>query len=206
MLARGHLAQGILFGTTLVPVIPPVDHSWSSVILFVGTSALGSLVPDLDLPRSTLTRAGGPLTGILHRVLMVLTRTIYQWTRGPHDLPVGNGHRTLSHTPLFTFFLGAALYFGLEMGGGHSYAFTASAGLVIGCLAHLFGDSCTHEGVPLLWPIKIRGKRWKRRGIPASLRFTTGGPLGEPLMTWVSIALCVVVPLWYWGKYLFLSS
>ena len=200
MMAPGHLAHGVLAGLALAPFIPPTNHSWVSIALFVGTSAVGSLVPDLDHPRSRLTRLGGPITWLIHRSLVVLSQSVYSWTRGPRDRIHGASHRTLTHTPVFAMVVGAFLYSALWISGNpvRAYALIVAVGMTIGCLAHLIGDSCTHAGIPWLWPIKIHGQRWRHRGIPGALRFTTGGSIGEPLMTALSMAMCVVVWVFHW--------
>lgn len=47
----------------------------------------------------------------------------------------------------------------------------------LGCLVHCLGDALTHSGIPLLWPLPIRGDRWYRVGTPEIMRFATGGPV-----------------------------
>ncbi len=63
-----------------------------------------------------------------------------------------------------------------------------------GCVIHLLGDIITRAGVPILWPIKIRGQRWRMIGIPNSLAVECGGT-GEQLLraafTVVSMAAVV---------------
>jgi membrane-bound metal-dependent hydrolase YbcI (DUF457 family) len=44
----------------------------------------------------------------------------------------------------------------------------------LGCLIHDLGDMLTHSGVPLLWPMPIRGETWYELRPPRFLRFTTG--------------------------------
>jgi hypothetical protein len=44
-----------------------------------------------------------------------------------------------------------------------------------GVLCHAVGDGLTESGVPLWWPLRISGCRWKRVGSPKWLRFKTGG-------------------------------
>jgi membrane-bound metal-dependent hydrolase YbcI (DUF457 family) len=43
-----------------------------------------------------------------------------------------------------------------------------------GCLSHCLADGCTESGVPLLWPLKLGGRRWALLGLPRSMRLTTG--------------------------------
>lgn len=44
-----------------------------------------------------------------------------------------------------------------------------------GMLMHCFGDAITKMGVPLLWPIKIKGKRWWDITLPSFMRIRAGG-------------------------------
>lgn len=46
--------------------------------------------------------------------------------------------------------------------------------VTFGVLAHLAGDAITVEGCPLLWPVKIRGRRWFPFGRFHGLRIRTG--------------------------------
>jgi membrane-bound metal-dependent hydrolase YbcI (DUF457 family) len=57
----------------------------------------------------------------------------------------------------------------------------------VGLLAHALGDGLTRAGVPLWWPLRIRGCRWYPAGLPRWLRFRTGGPAE----TLVSVLLVV---------------
>lgn len=43
-----------------------------------------------------------------------------------------------------------------------------------GMIVHVLGDMITKEQAPLLWPIKINGKRWWDLGPPRALLITTG--------------------------------
>jgi membrane-bound metal-dependent hydrolase YbcI (DUF457 family) len=46
--------------------------------------------------------------------------------------------------------------------------------VALGCLVHSLGDALTLSAVPLWWPLRIRGCRWHRCGMPRALRFRTG--------------------------------
>lgn len=60
-----------------------------------------------------------------------------------------------------------------------------------GMLMHCLGDAITKMGVPLLWPLKIRGKRWWDITLPALLRIRAGGTFEYavllPVLTLVTI-------------------
>lgn len=59
--------------------------------------------------------------------------------------------------------------------------------VVLGSLAHVAGDAWTTAGVPLAWPVRVRGQRWYRVKGPATMR--TGG----------AVEVSVVTPLLYLG-------
>lgn len=44
-----------------------------------------------------------------------------------------------------------------------------------GILIHILGDMITKMGIPLAWPLKIRGKRWYDVSLPSFMRISAGG-------------------------------
>lgn len=58
----------------------------------------------------------------------------------------------------------------------------------LGWFSHIIADCCTRAGVPALWPLKIRGRRWWRLRLLGS--WLKSGDTGE----WVAAA-GIVVPL-----------
>lgn len=46
--------------------------------------------------------------------------------------------------------------------------------IVLGALVHNIGDAITISGCPILWPVKIGGKRWYPLGTPEFMRFRAG--------------------------------
>lgn len=66
---------------------------------------------------------------------------------------------------------------GLVAGGDVLFPVRGWIGVAValGCLTHILGDAATKAGVPILWPIMIRGQRWRRLGSPYWLRFPAGG-------------------------------
>ena len=47
--------------------------------------------------------------------------------------------------------------------------------VTLGMVVHSVGDAVTESGAPLLWPLRIRHRRWYPVGSPRPLRFRTGG-------------------------------
>lgn len=215
-MSRGHMLHGAIAGLALAPLMPPVLGPVATPALWVAGTTVGALVPDLDHPKSRLTKALGPITWILNKILVRLSKAVYYATRSNRDYPDTNGHRCLTHTPVFAAVLAVGVSMGLEATSAHAVAVLVGGALGAGCLAHLFGDSLTNSGVPWLWPLKDRrtGRRWQHYGIPKALRFETGGGTshgkaltwaahGEHIVTALSAVVVVALPVWFetmgWG-------
>ena len=81
---------------------------------------------------------------------------------------------------------------GVTAGGGWLWLAVPAA---FGVVAHLLGDAITVEGCPLLWPIKVRGRRWFPFGRFHGPRIRTGdgkGHVGERAVRWLLLALGAV--------------
>lgn len=59
--------------------------------------------------------------------------------------------------------------------------------VAVGSTVHLLGDACTNSGCPILWPARIRGRRWYPVGTPRQIRFDTGST-AETVVFWVIAA------------------
>lgn len=60
-----------------------------------------------------------------------------------------------------------------------------------GMITHSLGDAATNTGVPLAWPLRLDGQRWKRYGFPKTLRFSTGSAI-ERVIQWTSLAAAML--------------
>jgi membrane-bound metal-dependent hydrolase YbcI (DUF457 family) len=68
-----------------------------------------------------------------------------------------------------------------------------------GWFTHILGDTITKAGTPLLWPLKIRGKRWYDITLPAPMRITAGGDFELKYLTplfYAIIVLSLAAHLW----------
>ena len=67
------------------------------------------------------------------------------------------------------------------------------AGMVaLGMVVHVLGDALTVAGVPLAWPLRVRGARWRMVGAP--LRFRTGRESpAEEVIRWGALG---TTPAW----------
>lgn len=52
----------------------------------------------------------------------------------------------------------------------------------LGWFIHLLGDAITKMGVPVVFPIKIKGKRWWDVTLPSMLRITAGGKFEKVIL------------------------
>lgn len=184
MLWRGHLLSGLVVGAAVGPLLPSPGLDDPAMLGIVGgcVSGVFALFPDLDHRHSKLTYLLGPITWVISRLLIALAIAVYALTRTDRDHPDCDGHRELTHTPVFQAGLALLIAQGVELGLPGWFGFTVAT-VFAGQLAHTLGDACTIQGVPLLWPLSVRGRRWAKLGIPRPLRFETGGPVGEPLLT-----------------------
>lgn len=66
--------------------------------------------------------------------------------------------------------------------------------VAFGCLIHNAGDAVTNTGVPLAWPVRVGGRRWRRWRAPAGLLFATGSRT-ETVIRW-SMAAALVALTW----------
>lgn len=82
-------------------------------------------------------------------------------------------------------------------GGAAGTAGWLGTAVTLGMLVHAVGDAVTESGAPLLWPLRVRDRRWYPVGSPRPLRFRTGGPVETwvvvPALTMGTLALLVLV-------------
>lgn len=119
---------------------------------------------------------------------------------------------------VMTVFAAATALRALKVRGVKRYALAAAVGVVAwywpmpdgwwlgwaiggGALVHNLGDRMTNTGVPLAWPVKIRGRRWYKFRAARWFRFETGAP-GNPEATirsscWVLSVLALPVMAYF---------
>jgi membrane-bound metal-dependent hydrolase YbcI (DUF457 family) len=99
---------------------------------------------------------------------------------GPYLLMVGS----LALAALIALFIPSPedSTFGLEIPGfGGTYAYLG-IGVAFGWFIHLLGDAITKMGVPMAWPIKVRGKRWYDVALPAFMRIRADGTFEKVIL------------------------
>lgn len=66
------------------------------------------------------------------------------------------------------------------------------AAVTVGCLVHIAGDAITVSGVPLMWPLRVRGRRWHDvHLLPGPVRLHTGRRFERELVAPLLVALTV---------------
>jgi membrane-bound metal-dependent hydrolase YbcI (DUF457 family) len=114
----------------------------SAVVVGTAVCAGSALLPDIDCPGSmstkdgsTVVRAFGIVGEVVGHSMDNIALAVYNLTRGKKDKPRNSGHRTLTHTAVFTAGLGFAVSagaslpgsfnaFGREWGTGNVFALT----------------------------------------------------------------------------------
>lgn len=127
MMASSHLAIGAAAWATLAP---PVNMStWCAGL---GVCLAGSLLPDIDHPRSML---GSKLWFISGPICALF------------------GHRSITHSLLAVM---VAALLALVLTGQQGAIPALGFAFALGYASHVLADSFTQPGVPLLWPMKTR--------------------------------------------------
>jgi inner membrane protein len=136
MMARSHVALGLAAWISAAPLLhlPPLDP------VSAGLAVMGSLLPDVDHPRSWVGRRTRPVSSLLAAAL---------------------GHRGITHSAVAVL----ALALLLARAGGQRRAVWP---VVVGYASHLAADMLTARGLRLAWPLRRSwGVPLCRAGSPA---------------------------------------
>jgi len=198
-------------------LLPDCDHREATLARLAGpvTAYACGGVADLSIwaHRATRTRYDRPTSdghrGLTHTILAALTAgaaaTLIGWL-----IPYGSA-------ALITILAAAAVQAmapaRVRRWRRHRYAWAAGilAGIAAalthvggwwlgpivtaGWLTHLAGDACSVQGVPLWWPARIRGQRWRMVGLWQPLRIHTGSPI-EHIHAVAPVAVAAVSVAW----------
>ena len=118
MLFHTHLLIAVAFFLIIRSFYPSINTPLFLVILL-----FGSILPDIDEPKSTINR----WSGIIGRIITFFAK-----------------HRGFFHSLLFITIISSVIYYFLNP----QYALALS----LGFLAHLIGDGVTPMGIELLYP------------------------------------------------------
>lgn len=146
---------------------PLIGHgSLPMVALGAAVCAGSALLPDIDCPGSlstkdgsTVVRAFGIPGEIVGHTMNTVALTVYNLTKSRKDQPKTNGHRTLTHTAVFTAGLGVLVSIGCSLPGTfHAFGRSWGTGNVIALLTMW---ACLHLamfGLIEKWTKKQRAK------------------------------------------------
>ncbi len=140
MNANAHIVFGIVTASVAQVALDILPYSALPLAYGAGCVVIGALLPDIDHPNATASRAmhvgrgQGPLG-------------CFGYIGGIFRAALG-GHRGITHTLAAV----AALYWMMMRFVPGAYLPYAQMAL-IGYVSHLFGDMLTEAGIPLLWPL-----------------------------------------------------
>lgn len=140
MTARTHDAFALASLVTAAAFFPPASLNLPTIFAAVIGNNIGALIPDMD-------SAGNRLWDLLpagDHLGKIFKRVFYK-------------HRTLSHSFMGIFLIYQFFNLTLPFFLNPDYINTdiVISSIMIGVISHIFADSLTEEGVPLLFPINI---------------------------------------------------
>jgi membrane-bound metal-dependent hydrolase YbcI (DUF457 family) len=104
--------SGAATGLAIAAVLPASLGGPSTItetFIWGGVCAGAALLPDIDLPQSTIARTFSPFSQGISYLTDRACVAFCNVTAGPNDAHRTGGHRTLTHTLLFAVALGAAI-------------------------------------------------------------------------------------------------
>ena len=172
MTGRTHDLAAFTSLVVVVAVCQPATVSLSTLLLSVLANQIGGIIPDVDQPTAPFWR-NLPIGNIFGKMFGKLS----------------GGHRFITHSILGVVLFSLAVRAGLAFISpllGHTNTGYIWWAFIIGMISHLFMDSLTKEGVPLLLPIP-----W-HFGLPPlkKLRITTGKKIEQLIIFPGLFVLC----------------
>jgi inner membrane protein len=175
MTTPNHIAGGLVFTGTMLSFY---NVNIFSNPYFMGVCVVASLLPDIDTPKTLPGKALFPFAVYLNRRF---------------------GHRTITHSIVFLFFIILLLvFFSRIFNINHNYTRI----VIFAIISHLILDMLTIQGIPLFYPF-----RRNPCVLPAdpAYRLSTGNPRSEIIVFTIFILLAFTMfPLFsqgFWTSY-----
>ncbi|MDP4086578.1 MAG: metal-dependent hydrolase [Bacillota bacterium] len=133
MLARTHQMFGGTFGLIAILIcnlFRIIPKNILEILIFMIFILIGSILPDLDHPKSKLGRKVPIFSHLMYWIF---------------------GHRKVTHSLLFVGIVGVGSFLGAFI---LKWSFFYAFGLTLGVFSHLMGDFLTNSGIPLLYPLE----------------------------------------------------
>ncbi|MHC1750653.1 MAG: metal-dependent hydrolase [Cellulosilyticaceae bacterium] len=126
---KAHLVGGIAFGAGTLYTTHRFGIALTP-ILVIGGATIGSILPDIDHPKSFLGRR-----------IPLIPKLIYRTV----------GHRTLTHSLLFALAISFLI---------RTFNNPLAIGVLAGIVSHILLDMLTPQGVSYLYPFRRKRIRW----------------------------------------------
>jgi inner membrane protein len=141
MIGRTHEAGAVAALLIVARYYPQAAMTWPTILGLLIANTVGALLPDIDQASNRLwgLLPGGNIVGKVLRNIFL-------------------GHRTITHSLMgmgLVYYGGNWLLFKLLNTNFVDVKIVFNS-LMIGYGSHLFLDGLTEEGLPLLWPLKIK--------------------------------------------------
>ena len=129
-----------------------LDHlmPWPTLVVGALICAGAALAPDLDHQAATISRAFGPISRLLCKIIDLLAHAVYKATRKKGDPRRAGGHRTLTHTWLWAVLVGAGASGLAVVGGRWAVLFILFVHMVLAVEGLLWRQARTSSDI-LVW-------------------------------------------------------
>lgn len=146
-------------------------HTGVFAILAGGLTALAALSTG-----DAITVAGTTLSWGQVFSLIIMTVFTHLALAGLFEKPIKKARKAFGPLPLLAMSLVITIATAILLppADGASYSWLGLA-VGFGWFMHLLGDAITKMGVPLAWPLPIRGRAWWDVSLPSFMRITAGG-------------------------------
>lgn len=188
MVGRSHQMVGFACVYATALYFSSASFNTQTIVVGILFTTLGSLTPDLDSQENVLYN----LVPIGHRAVADVFEKVF------------GKHRSISHSILGVFVFGYLSSFLIDkIPKENGLDLTALwVAYMISLISHLAADALTTEGIPLLWPVKIRF------GFPpfSFLRFKTGGWFEKYVVRSILIVFIFGMTYFFWDRLIHLHS
>lgn len=164
MQGKTHLFTGLVLGIPIGIATLMASEPEIAVATFA-TTAVGSIYPDIDNPKSMLGSKIKPISFLINKIF---------------------GHRNFIHSP-FNLLLISILFSILFITGGKQQFFLPLFGFCLGFLLHLILDTVTVGGISWLYPFSKKRFHWTR--------MRTGGMGEKIFIAGTLICIGAIIPI-----------